>query len=63
MAGCKIPETCCSGYRYTIITWIGSLEQGYYEVFADVIRKKLYELVLFLLSYNLQKVEFSIRSD
>ena len=48
----KISQARCSGYRKGIITQIGSVERGYYKVCTGVIRKKLYELVHFLQSYD-----------
>ena len=41
MAGLEILEARCSGYRNGIITWIGPVEQGYYESCTGVICKKL----------------------
>ena len=41
-----------SASRRAIITRIGSVEQEYYEACTGVIRKKLYELVHFLQSYD-----------
>ena len=46
--------------RRAIITQIGPVEQGYYEACTGIIRKKLYELVHFLQSYDVREVEFFI---
>ena len=48
----KILQTPCLGYRKAIITRIELVEGGYYKACTGVIRKKLYELVHFLQSYN-----------
>ena len=56
-------KTRFSGYREAIITRIGSVEGRYYTACTGVIRKKSYELVNFLQSYDVHKVEFSIRSN
>ena len=52
----KILQTLCSVLREAIITRVGSVEQGYNEACAGEIRKKLYEFVYFLRTYDLQKV-------
>ena len=49
--------------RRAIITQIGPVEQGYYEACTGIIRKKLYELVHFLQSYDVREVEFLNNSD
>ena len=59
----EISETRCSGYREAITTWIGSVEQEYYKACTGIICEKLYGLVQFLQSYDLQIVTFFIRSD
>ena len=41
-----------SASRRAIITQIGSVEEGYYEACTGIIRKKLYELVQCLQSYD-----------
>ena len=46
------PKQASSASRRAIITRIESLEQGYYEACTGVIRKKSYELVHFLQSYD-----------
>ena len=50
------PKPCCSGHSEAIITRIESLEREYHEACTGEIRKKLYELVHFLRTYDLQKV-------
>ena len=59
----EISETRCSGYREAMTTWIGSVEQEYYKACTGIICEKLYGLVQFLQSYDLQIVTFFIRSD
>ena len=48
----KISQTLCSASKRAIITQIESVERGYYEACTGIIRKKLYELLLFLQSYD-----------
>ena len=59
----KISQTLCSVLREAIITRIGSVEGGYNEACTRLIRKKSYELVYFLWSYDVHPSEFAIRSD
>ena len=59
----KISQTLFSVLREVIITQIGPVEQGCYEVCAGVIRKKLYALVDFYGRTMSTKWNFSIRSD
>ena len=56
-------ETRFSGYREAIITRIRSVEGEYYKACTGVIRKKSYELVQFLRSYDVHPSEFAIHSD
>ena len=59
----KISKTCCSVYNEAITTKIGSIKLQDNEACTGIIPKKLYELVPFLQSYDVHKVEFFIRSD
>ena len=52
----KILQTHFSGYRKAKATRIELVEQGNCKACTGVIRKKLYDLVKFLQSYDLQKV-------
>ena len=49
--------------RAAILTLIESVEQQYNEACTGKICKKLYELVHFLRTYDVNKLEFSIHSD
>ena len=48
----KKPKRLSLASRRAIITQIGSVEQGYYKACTSVICKKLYGLVHFLQSYD-----------
>jgi hypothetical protein len=50
--GMESAEKGCSASRKAIITRIGSVELGYYKACTGLIRKKSYELVHFLQSYD-----------
>ena len=50
--GVKKSKRLSSVSRRAIITRIGSVERGYYKACTGVIRKKSYELVYFLQSYD-----------
>ena len=52
-----------SAYKQAILTRVDPVEQKYHEACMGVICKKLYELVCFLQSYDVQQEEFSIHSD
>ena len=50
--------------KSNILTRIESVEIGYYEAYTGLIRKKLYELIIFYRClYDVHRLKFSIRFD
>ena len=57
------PKIHCSGYNEAIITKLDFKETESNKACTRLIRKKSYELVYFLWSYDVHPSEFAIRSD